>query len=103
MDVLYEVTNLGLAFGTSLTRTGIYRATESFVRAALTHPGLRPRFAALESYIGELQLVRFDEWAGGLLGARRVNEIADRLDIQDYRIDPRNCDRSRRLTHSISG
>jgi glycosyltransferase involved in cell wall biosynthesis len=73
MDVLYEVTNLGLAFGTSLTRTGIYRATESFVRAALTHPGLRPRFAALESYIGELQLVRFDESAGGLLGARRVS------------------------------
>jgi len=76
IDVLYEVTNLGLSFGTSLTRTGIYRATESFVRAALTHPGLRPQFAALESYIGELQLVRFDEWAGGLLGARRTSTWA---------------------------
>jgi len=27
-----------------------------------------------------------------LSGARRVNEIADRLDIQEYRIDPGNSD-----------
>ena len=72
MDVLYEVTNLGLAFGTSLTRTGSYRATESFVRAALTHPGLRPRFAALESYIGELQLVRLTSGLADC-SARRVS------------------------------
>ena len=72
MDVLYDVTNLGLAFGTELTRTGIFRATEGCVRAALTHPGVTPRFAAMESYAGEVQLARFDRSTGGLLGDRLV-------------------------------
>ena len=36
---MYEVANLGLSFGTALTRSGIFRATESFVMEAMAHPG----------------------------------------------------------------
>ena len=76
MDVLYDVTNLGLAFGTALTRTGIFRATESYVRAVLRHGEVRARFAAMESYVGEVQLARFDR-ADRLLGHRLVSTWTD--------------------------
>ena len=72
MDVLYDVTNLGLAFGTELTRTGIFRATESYVRAVLQDAEVHSRFAAMESYVGEVQLTRFDR-AQRLLGHRLVS------------------------------
>lgn len=49
LEVLYNVSNLELAFGTDLTRTGIFRATEACVRAALAHPAVTTRFAAPES------------------------------------------------------
>jgi hypothetical protein len=47
VDVLYDVANLGLSFGTELTRTGIFRATESIVQAVLANPDIDARFAAL--------------------------------------------------------
>lgn len=72
MDVLYDVTNLGLAFGTELTRTGIFRATEHFVRAIIRRPEVEARFAAMQSYAGEIQLARFDRSAGALLADRLI-------------------------------
>ncbi len=49
MDVLYDVANLGMSFGTELTRTGIFRVTESFVNEVLAHPDINARFAAMLS------------------------------------------------------
>jgi glycosyltransferase involved in cell wall biosynthesis len=72
MDVIYEVANLGLAFGTALTRSGIFRVTESFVMEALTHPGVNARFVATDSYASEVQLARYDRSVNGRLGERRI-------------------------------
>ena len=73
MDVLYDVGNLGLAFGTELTRSGIFRATESFAAEALVHPGIHARFTATDSYASEVQLARYDRSIGGVIGERRVS------------------------------
>ncbi|MGH7267663.1 MAG: glycosyltransferase family 4 protein, partial [Candidatus Rokuibacteriota bacterium] len=67
MEVLLDVTNLGLSFGTHLTRTGIFRATERLVRQLFGHPEVTARVAALQSYVGEVQLARFDRAEGGWL------------------------------------
>lgn len=72
MDVMYEVANLGLSFGTALTRSGIFRVTESFVREALTHPSIDARFVATDSYASEVQLARYDRSVNARLGARRI-------------------------------
>lgn len=72
MDVIYDVANLGLAFGTALTRSGIFRATESFVTEVLTHRTINPRFVATDSYVSEVQLARYDRSVNGRLGERRV-------------------------------
>ena len=85
MDVLYDVANLGLGFGTPLTRTGIFRATEAYARAALASALLAPRFAALESYAAEIQLARFDRETG-LLGERRLTGWAGGMEA-DAAID----------------
>jgi glycosyltransferase involved in cell wall biosynthesis len=69
---MYEVGNLGLAFGTALTRSGIFRVTESFVMEALTHPRVNARFVATDSYVSEVQLARYDRSVNGRLGERRV-------------------------------
>ena len=73
MDVMYEVANLGLAFGTALTRSGIFRVTESFVMEALAHPDVDARFVATDTYVSEIQLARYDRSVNGRLGARRVS------------------------------
>jgi glycosyltransferase involved in cell wall biosynthesis len=78
MDVLYDVGNLGLSFGTELTRTGIFRVTESIVQAVLAHPDVNACFAALDSYLSEIQLARYDRSMRGLLGDRRVSAWAHR-------------------------
>lgn len=87
MDVFYDVANLGIAFGTELTRTGIFRATESFVKEALSHPALNARFAAMDSYASEIQLARYDRSVHGRLGNRRVsawtNDSTTELDSID--------------------
>ena len=89
MDVMYEVANLGLSFGTALTRSGIFRATESFVMAALTHPNVDARFVATDSYASEIQLARYDRSMNGLLGARRVSawnggaSLDESIDLMD--------------------
>jgi glycosyltransferase involved in cell wall biosynthesis len=67
MEVLFDVTNLGLSFGTPLTRTGLFRATAGFAREVLGHPEVTARFAGLQSYVGEVQLARFIRSEGGLL------------------------------------
>ena len=72
MDVMYEVANLGLSFGAALTRSGIFRVTESFVTEALTHPDVNARFVATDSYVSEVQLARYDRSVNGRLGERRV-------------------------------
>ena len=72
MDVIYEVANLGLSFGTTLTRSGIFRVTEAFVMEVLTHPGVNARFVATDSYVSEIQLARYDRSVNGRLGERRV-------------------------------
>ena len=72
MDVMYEVANLGLSFGTALTRSGIFRVTESFVMEALTHPDVNARFVATDSYVSDVQLARYDRSVNGRLGERRV-------------------------------
>ena len=72
MDVMYEVANLGLSFGTALTRSGIFRVTESFVMEALTRPNVNARFVATDSYVSEVQLARYDRSVNGRLGERRV-------------------------------
>jgi hypothetical protein len=58
VDVLYDVANLGMSFGTELTRTGIFRVTESFVNEVLAHPEIHARFVAMDSYVSEAQLAR---------------------------------------------
>ena len=73
MNVVYEVANLGLSFGTALTRSGIFRVTESFVNEALTRPNVNARFVATDSYASEVQLARYDRSIAGLLGDRRVS------------------------------
>ena len=89
MKVLYDVTNLGLGFGTELTRTGIFRATEHLVRAVLASGAVEARFAAIESYASEVQLARFDRSVAGLLGGRIVpawtsgDGLASSIDLVD--------------------
>jgi len=73
LDVLFDVTNLGLTFGSELTRTGIFRATDAFAREALGHPELALRFAAMHSYAADVQLARFERATSGLLGDRRIS------------------------------
>jgi hypothetical protein len=73
VDVTYEVANLGLSFGTALTRSGIFRVTESFVMEALTHPDVNARFVATDSYVSDVQLARYDRSVNGRLGERRVD------------------------------
>jgi glycosyltransferase involved in cell wall biosynthesis len=70
---MYEVGNLGLSFGTALTRSGIFRLTESFVTEALTRPNVSARFVATDSYVSEVQLARYDRSVNGRLGERRVS------------------------------
>ena len=70
---MYEVGNLGLAFGTALTRSGIFRVTESIVMEALTHPNINARFGATDSYVSEVQLARYDRSVNGRLGERRLS------------------------------
>jgi glycosyltransferase involved in cell wall biosynthesis len=72
VDVIYEVANLGLSFGTALTRSGIFRVTESFVMEVLAHPDANARFVATDSYASEIQLARYDRSVNGRLGERRV-------------------------------
>ena len=89
MKVLYDVTNLGLGFGTELTRTGIFRATEHLVRAVLASGAVEARFAAIESYASEVQLARFDRSVAGLLGGRIIpawtsgDGLASSIDLVD--------------------
>jgi glycosyltransferase involved in cell wall biosynthesis len=73
VNVVYEVANLGLSFGTALTRSGIFRVTEAFIGEALTRPNVDARFVATDSYASEVQLARYDRATGGLLGDRRVS------------------------------
>jgi glycosyltransferase involved in cell wall biosynthesis len=73
MDVMFEVANLGLSFGTALTRSGIFRVTESFAMEALAHPDVNARFVATDSYVSEVQLARYDRSVNGRLGERRVS------------------------------
>ena len=72
MNVLYDVGNLGLAFGTALTRSGIFRVTEYFAMEALAHPDIRAHFAATDSYVSEIQLARYDRSKGGTMADRRM-------------------------------
>ena len=76
MNVVYEVGNLGLSFGTALTRSGIFRVTESFVTEALNAPNVDARFVATDSYASEVQLARYDRAVNGRLGGRRVSTWA---------------------------
>lgn len=78
MDVMYEVANLGLSFGTALTRSGIFRVTESFVTEALARPSVNARFVATDSYVSEVQLARYDRSVNGRLGDRRVSAWENR-------------------------
>jgi len=72
VDVMYEVANLGLSFGTALTRSGIFRVTESFVMEVLAHPDVNACFVASDSYASEVQLARYDRSVNERLGERRV-------------------------------
>jgi glycosyltransferase involved in cell wall biosynthesis len=80
LKVLVDATNLGLTFDSALTRTGIFRASDRFVREALGHPELLLRCAALHSYAGDVQLARFDRATGGVLGDRRLS-VWDNLTV----------------------
>ncbi|MEX1258782.1 MAG: glycosyltransferase family 1 protein [Gemmatimonadota bacterium] len=73
MKVLLDVSNLGLAHGSAETRTGIFRATEFLVDELLRRNDLDLGFAALESYVAEVQLARYDRSVAGQLGARMVS------------------------------
>jgi glycosyltransferase involved in cell wall biosynthesis len=72
VEVMYEVANLGLSFGTALTRSGIFRVTESFVMEVLADPDVNARFVASDSYASEIQLARYDRSVNGRLGERLV-------------------------------
>jgi glycosyltransferase involved in cell wall biosynthesis len=79
---VYEVANLGLSFGTALTRSGIFRVTESFTAEARSRPNVNVRFVATDSYASEIQLARYDRYSGGQLGDRllsvwQTSELAD--------------------------
>lgn len=82
MNVVYEVANLGLSFGTALTRSGIFRATQSFIAAARSRPDVNVRFVATDSYASEIQLARYDRSSGGELGNRLLSvwQISESLD-----------------------
>jgi glycosyltransferase involved in cell wall biosynthesis len=70
MNVLLDVNILGKGFGAEATRTGIFRATESFVRAMLRRRDISLSFAAEASWVSELQLLGYDRERGGVLGDR---------------------------------
>jgi glycosyltransferase involved in cell wall biosynthesis len=87
VDVTYEVANLGLSFGTALTRSGIFRVTEFFMMEALTRPNVNARFIATDSYASEIQLARYDRSVNGLLGGRRVTAWNSSVSSLDESVD----------------
>lgn len=67
LDILLDVNVLGRGFGAELSRTGIFRATESLVRAMLRRPEISLRFSAEANWASELLLLAYDREGGGEL------------------------------------
>lgn len=67
LDVLYEVSYLGLNYADAHLLTGIPRAIDSALRAAARRPDLSPRFVALENYAAQLHFATYlaAGWRGG--------------------------------------
>lgn len=59
MNVLIEASNLGIASAANMTRTGILRASEELLRALNQRGDCSLRLAAVDSYIAQLQLYRY--------------------------------------------
>jgi len=69
--VLLDANILGRGFGAELSRTGIFRATESLVEAMLRRPDITLNVAAEANWASELLLLAYDREKGGRL-ARKI-------------------------------
>ncbi|MCC7009823.1 MAG: glycosyltransferase family 4 protein [Acidobacteria bacterium] len=73
LRVLIDAAPLGFGVTPGIGRAGIFRATEGFVLEALRHTDLEIDVGALEAYLAEIQLRRYDRLNGGALAGRRVS------------------------------
>ena len=67
LDVLYEVSYLGLNYADARLLTGIPRAIDSVLRAAARRADLTTRFVALENYAAQLHVANYlrNSWRAG--------------------------------------
>lgn len=70
MNVLLDLNVLGRGIGAEVSRTGIFRATESFTRAMLQRGDLTLSVAAEASWVSELLLLSYARQRGGPLAGR---------------------------------
>jgi glycosyltransferase involved in cell wall biosynthesis len=71
LRILLDAAPLGSGVEPGPGRAGIFRASEGFVMEALRRPDLDIEVAALDHYLAEVLLLRYDRQSGGVLGARR--------------------------------
>jgi glycosyltransferase involved in cell wall biosynthesis len=82
MHVLLDVNVLGRGYAAEITRTGIFRATESLTRAMLRRPDITLRFSAEATWASELLLLAYDREGGGTL-APRILRAWEQPDLAD--------------------
>ncbi len=70
MHVLLDVNVLGRGYAAEVTRTGIFRATESFIGAMLRRQDISLRFSAEASWASELLLLAYDREGEDRLASR---------------------------------
>jgi glycosyltransferase involved in cell wall biosynthesis len=72
LNVLLDVNVLGRGLGAEVSRAGIFRATEGFIRAMMRRNDADVRFTAEATWANELLLQAYNRDFGGLLGDRIV-------------------------------
>jgi glycosyltransferase involved in cell wall biosynthesis len=72
LNVLLDVNVLGRGLGAEVSRAGIFRATEGFIRAMMRREDANVRFSAEATWANELLLQAYNRDFGNLLGDRIV-------------------------------
>lgn len=70
ISLLLDLNILGRGHAAEVTRAGIFRATEGFVRAMLRRDDITLRFSAEANWASELLLLAYDRASGGALAPR---------------------------------
>lgn len=73
LRLLLDAAPLGSGVEPGPGRAGIFRASEGFVMEALNRHDLEVEVAALDHYLAEVLLLRYDRQSGGVLGGHRRN------------------------------